>query len=451
MFLTMVCERSWRVKNAGWADLGMLYLVLTASRVVDWRLLCCYLAALFLASTLPFHHSVSPASLFGTEWSTLISWSVLISQGMSGALLGVVFSVLWRDRGLRSRIPGFLTAVAAFQFFSAAFSYGAFTYWYLAAAAFVAGFIWRGRGLVLGPLLIQMCGLLSLSSAAAVREGQVSGAYAMAWLGVIAFTFAFLGLLSNRFDRLRDAADLNAAEAPPDRPRPGLTAIDITALAGLVRRLDISATIKAFSAVLAPLIAFQAGWVVRAIANFVSGSPDLDLTNVVRAFAVAGVLTPFSFLILDWAARKQAWRYVSAIIGAAAGAIAFASLGALLGFFPTEFEGSELYPIIIIGAVLLPGLGTALMARTPRIRLVGFLIAAVMPALAVFGLRGDGAPSETGAGPLLQIAFSIFLLAFLIWWLMRTVRLRIDLSGDWPRSFLLGAIPGRSFWVRGHF
>jgi hypothetical protein len=226
------------------AVLGAFCLVLTASRIVDWKRLCCMLITLFLGRALWYEHPASPAALFG------FGWDILIKQGMSGALLGVVLLTLWRDRDLplpkRWRIRVFLAAVVSFQFVGAL----SYDFTVLGAAAFVIGFVWCGRGLVLGPLLIQLCGVVSLS-VAALREEDSFGAFGLARLGAVAFGFGFFGLLSNRYGRLREKADSIPDSAIPERSKIGWTSIDITALAKVVRKLDISATIKEFGAVLA--------------------------------------------------------------------------------------------------------------------------------------------------------------------------------------------------------
>src|SRR5215469_8269138 len=434
-----------------WAVLGVFCFVLTASRVVDWRLLCCFLVALFFCWTLWFDRPASPAELLG------LRWTILISDGMSGALLGILFSVLRRDQGFRRLksvwIPVVLAAVVFFQFAGDGFREGGFlNYWYLGAAAFLTGLIWRGRGLVLGPLLIQLCCALSLSSVAAFGEPPSFGRSVMALLGAITFSFAFFGLLSNRYDRLRERADSIRGLAITNRSQSVWTSIDITALGKVVRQFDISATIKAFSAVLAPLIAtLNAAAAVAMLTKVVQLSSESEFTGAARAVAVVGVLTPFLFMITDWAARKDDLKHLSAMTGAAVGGLGFAALGAFIGFFMDELEDPK--ACLIVAALLVLALGMLLIARTGRMRVVGWITAAVVLSPLTFQLGKaliDDAQSEEGGAPLAVIVLLV-LLTFAIWWLVRAVRLRIVLSADWPRSLLLGPIRRRGFWVRAAF
>src|SRR5687767_6083973 len=111
--------------------------------------------------------------------------------------------------------------------------------------------------------------------------------------------------------------------------------IDITALSRVIRRLDVSATLKAFVAVLAPLFVLNNLASIIAMIkvistdgfSFVDGMPLvlMLLGHAILAFA------PLAFIVADWVARRDASRHLSAIAGAAWGAFGFLIVGGLLG------------------------------------------------------------------------------------------------------------------------
>ena len=239
--------------------------------------------------------------------------------------------------------------------------------------------------------------------------------------------------------------------------------VDITALAGTVRRLDVSATSRSFFAVLAPLsvllnlagvFAFLVA-LLEADFGFEEDGAFVASAAVMAIFAFA----PLGFVVHDWLARREGWRHMSAIIGAAIGSLGFALIGVgiwFVGFMLEEAGIREEAPLAVVGAGLpaLLGLAGWLLARSALVRGIG-LAAAIAVLLAgfsplVFGLiedlgSGDAGVVEETVIPLLTTSM---LLALGFWWFVRSVRLRIVLSSDRPRTLLLGDLQVKSIWAR---
>ena len=114
--------------------------------------------------------------------------------------------------------------------------------------------------------------------------------------------------------------------------------VDISALAWMVRRMDVSATVKSFFAV---FVIFVVLVYLSALYGFTSkllhylfhflDSENLGVVFSVILTAVISTLAPLTFIIWDWVARKP-WRHLAALNGALLGSIAMALVGGAIGF-----------------------------------------------------------------------------------------------------------------------
>jgi MFS family permease len=244
---------------------------------------------------------------------------------------------------------------------------------------------------------------------------------------------------------------------------------DITDLARSVRQIDFSVTLKAFTAVLAPLAVL---WNIHAIYEAVEfvvmevqTEGDIDenfwMAVAIVIASLSAILSPFAFILLDWARRKQRWRYVSVVYGAALGALAFALIGLGIGVLTTAIWENEAG------------------AYDRRLR-VALFIATLVVALMVLALarmapgRNRNRVLWTGAGLGLVVAMAypvqvtitqewerselllfysnwfgwLVLACWMPWWLVRAIRIRLTMSSPIPRSLFLGQFVDGSFWFR---
>ena len=243
--------------------------------------------------------------------------------------------------------------------------------------------------------------------------------------------------------------------------------IDITALTWMIRRMDVSATLKTFSAAFAFLTVV---FYLQDIFGFVVDTfrYELDLVNAdsIGWFAssvglmIIAAFTPLAFILWDWVAR-QPWRVLAAVNGVLLGSLAAAGLAGLLGaflwFVVEQFDEMTIVERGILSAVVGASLAvvtTWMVGRSRRLRLsmMAIVVAAVAAVLFAFlygiiydvlqGGRGD--PREELIH-LLGLGFSVVSGA---WLLIRTIRHRIILSGNRPRELFLGALYRKGFWVR---
>lgn len=250
--------------------------------------------------------------------------------------------------------------------------------------------------------------------------------------------------------------------------------VDISALAWIVRRLDVSATFKTFVAVFAILLVL---YNLIAIYQFVLIALHDDFGIVESGSAgwlIAGIVTlvvaafgPLAFIVWDWVARRP-WRYLAAFNGALLGAIAMAAIGAAIGALGNEiFENLESFALAerIVFAALL-GIPLAIMlvllfaeSKSIQVAMKWLLIAMAGAVLAglvyYFGedLSSDveDLSSDSPGGlseSLLALLALVFYVAVPAWLIVRVIRHRIILSSDLPRELFLGALHRKGFWVR---
>jgi hypothetical protein len=222
--------------------------------------------------------------------------------------------------------------------------------------------------------------------------------------------------------------------------------VDITGVANVVRRLDESSTLQSFFAALALLyVAFSLATVgVMLWGLHQSESLDERELWLTLAAGTLASLAPLSFMAFDWIARKR-WRHLAAIVGAAIG-----GLGAGAVMVGAAFA-LPLVPVpALIAAGLLLVVLTWLLAPSARIRRAALAFFVVAAALLALGWMADSVErSEEGLG---RAAVRTLLLALTVavgaWTVVRAVLVRIVLSGDRPRTLLLGELRRGGFWRR---
>ena len=237
--------------------------------------------------------------------------------------------------------------------------------------------------------------------------------------------------------------------------------IDISALASMVRRMDVSATLKSFVVVVAVLLVWTNLATIGTALQW--GILELfDAAGVASAWVITAViaaLAPLGFIVWDWVARRP-WRHLAAVSGALIGGIGFAAVGGALGAL--AYMGAEeldaesltewpaLSAAISVVVVVLTGW---LITESRRLRaLLGWaLVAAAVLVLAGFFfllMERTIEDPETTRDDWVALIGAAVALPVVVWLFVRAVRHRIVLSGDRPRELMLGAIERRSFWAR---
>lgn len=243
--------------------------------------------------------------------------------------------------------------------------------------------------------------------------------------------------------------------------------VDISALAWMIRRMDVSATLKTFTATFALLtVLFYLREIYEFVVDVIRYDFDLDesgslawLVGSVSLMAISA-FTPFAFILWDWVAR-QPWRYLAALngalIGSAAAAAVSAGIGSSMFFFLEEFGELSILGrgiLAVTNGTLLASLATWMASDSKRLRAVmrwimiavgaALLVAFLVPVVEEMFEESPGAVRDELLG-LVGIGVSVVLG---VWLLIRTVRHRIILSGNRPRELFLGAVYRKGFWVR---
>jgi hypothetical protein len=458
--------------GSSWYWLTVACFAVTALGLLDWRVLIAVLIFLFAAewayTTLGISLSSQPTVPARADAGEIaMSWLYseaprlpLLLSAVSAALFGRAIQPFW-SRGDIGALHGrrtlwLLTSVLSIQFSilplvtrgqsvsSEPLLLGGIT--------FMAGLLWGRKAMFAAPLSILLCFLVGIFAYDERALWWLSSE--MGRFGLVAFPYVYFGVL------VREGA--GERETTEDT----LRIVDVTPLAKLVRELDVSATLKAFVAVLAPLvvlsnlrkiIAFFAD--VMEIVDFF----DSDEILLVVAFLVTSILAvfaPLGFIVTDWLARREAGRYLSAISGAALGLLGIVVVAQAFGASTFLLEEIESDPFdagrwILAGAVLLVlslVLGRML-AQSQRTRSV---LLGVMILLGIAILAGAAYPTirdlqePEAIQDLLGALLSVALVAAAILFIVRGVRLRLLLSGSRPRSLLLGELRG-GFWIRMAF
>ena len=362
---------------------------------------------------------------------------------------------------------GALPVIGMLQFGSMRFYASSNAGWIVGAVGFVAALAAGARGLVAAPLLLATTATLAfaaagrdldspavLADAAAVAAVAAQCGADAAAVAAVAALCGFIGWCAHRSMVHTRKADSGSA---------GL--LDISRLAAFVHRLDTSATLRSFGALLAVL---GVAWMLFAmgafagIVHWLSGGEALDLDAEKVALIVAGMtlllLTPLAFIVNDALQRRDGARPVSALSGAVLAALGLALVGALLGGFavvPQELVGGEAASRVVVPAtlaVILALLATVLVTSARRVAAVAagllMLLLLLLIALGALALLAMLSPERESEGNAVSTALIVLAAAVFIALLVRGVRLRADLAGDVPRGLLFGEIAGGSLWAR---
>lgn len=380
----------------------------------------------------------------------------------AAALLGWALLPYFERSGLEAsrRIWLALGAIVLLQFGIAPFAESGHTTffaltpagWIAGGAGFAAALVRGGRALVVAPLVLVTAFLV----APVVSTGEVETLEVLfnaTALATVAAMAAFMGWCVRR-----SAVALGRSE----RKGP----LEIDRLAHFVQRLDTSATLRSFGALLAVI---GVAWalvrmgVFAAIFQLSPGSDMEDVPELAVALTLAALLAlaPLGFIGADAIQRQDRWRPLATLSGAvlaglalAVGAVVLAALVVL----PLEAHGREAATLsTLAGVVAVFTLLVALLATAnPRaMAVLGALFLAsglgAIGAIAFQVLAQEGAETRAGSAGTsmdLQILAAMATVALALPFVARAVRLRADLSGPVPRGLLFGEIDGRNFWPR---
>lgn len=334
---------------------------------------------------------------FGSEACDVAS-AALLSWALLRYLLG-------GDRAARMRLALALGSIAVLQLgFAPAmdaqrgvFLAGGTGGWLIGGAAWVAGLVWGGRGLLAAPLpLLAVAALVSLVATHPSPLAFIVDAGAIA---CVAGMNAFVGWCTGRTTKADDAMSPSAQRV-----------IDIGRLARFVRRLDTSATLRSFAALLIVLgVAYKLAQMsaFAMIIHAFDADADVDVAHLVLVWGlvVLLVLTPLGFIGIDAINRQDRWRPASMLTGATLAGLGWAG---------------------VTGGIAALVLSQSLddwraLARFDRQAAIDFA---------------------------LQLLAEVLSFALALVFIVRGVRLRVGLSTALPRGLLFGEITGGGFWPR---
>jgi hypothetical protein len=235
----------------------------------------------------------------------------------------------------------------------------------------------------------------------------------------------------------------------------------------MIRRMDVSATLKAFTVVIAFLTVLISlcsvyGFVIEVLHDdYGYGEPaDWVFLAAVLAAGTVAALTPLAFIVWDWMMRKP-WRATAAVTGGLLGGLIVGVLGFLLALAADlGFQSDSLGPYssrgLMVGVSLL-GFALLIMWMTAKpgwfSRALGTALIVLLAAASLYSvdfLMGEAGltAEDASRSDKISAAMTLVSVLFLSWILVRAVRHRIVLSGDVPREVLLGALPRKRFWAR---
>ena len=463
--LTLVWGSTWMF---AWVPvLGLLGVLAGAARLRVWAIglgLVLLLEVLRIATGLP-----PIAELFRETRLLAFPYALYELSGhacdvAAAALLGWALLPYFERRGLEAnrRLWLALGAIVLLQFGIAPIAESGRTAffaltpagWIAGGAAFAAALARGGRALVVAPLVL----VTAMLVAPVMSTGEVETLEVLfnaAALATVAAMAAFMGWCVRR-----SAAAVGCTDRLVQGP------LEIDRLAHFVQRLDTSATLRSFGALLAVL---GVAWglvkmgVFAAIFQLSPGADMEDVPELVVAFMLVALLAlaPLGFIVADAIQRQDRWRPLATLSGAvlaglglAVGAVVLAALVVL----PLDAHGRDAAAVsTLLGVVAAFTLLVALLA-TANMRVMSVLGALLLAsslgaigAIAVQVLAQQGGEIETGSAGSsmdLQILAAMAAVALALPFVARAVRLRADLSGPVPRGLLFGEIVGRSFWPR---
>ena len=196
-----------------WVWLFVLCFAFPAWRILDWRLVIALLLALCVGEWIWSRlWDMSPEAAPVEGDATLDGLAVtrsrsafeigreIISVFGSAALMGAAFAPFWQTQHVEPlrawRTPVLMAAILVLKcVVIPAGGYG-FSGFIFGGIAYLAGLVWRTKALVVAPLAIQLCYLLSFVGHGE-GDARMTGSE-LVRLGAITFPFAFFGVLSNR-------------------------------------------------------------------------------------------------------------------------------------------------------------------------------------------------------------------------------------------------------------
>ena len=410
------------------------------------------------------------ADLFSENARTLTWPGSMIELGIqachagSAALLAWAAPTTWGGRGARpGRLAwqalagvlllqyGALTALGTLEPRWMTFYAISNAGWIVGSVGFLAAVAIGVRGFVAAPLL--MATAVALAIGASGRDGDSPVPLVLgAAVAAVTALYGFVGWCIHRsMARDREAAFGNAAY------------LDIGRLAAFVRRLDTSATLRSFGAL---LVVLGVAWKLIELGTFTvivqwfSGAETVAIDTAALLLGVAGMgliaLIPLAFIANDALQRRDDARVVSALSGSMLAAVALALIGALLGGFaavPEELLGGEdrarlVVPGVlgVIGALLATTLLTS--SRKLAAFAAGLVLLLLVVALVALGSLAMNEPDNEGDGTALSMGLTLLAVVVSVALLARGLNLRVDLSAHLPRGLLFGEIAGGGFWAR---
>lgn len=382
---------------------------------------------------------------------------ILLAQGAVAAMLGTAFA---RERGVGSAaVGGMLRLVVSLPLALAgvlailpALTLGQVQVWgtgtwVLAGVAFLGGRHLGVHGAIGVPLAL-LAAIVAVAVAIDPRLNQYALSSGLPMLAGIALAYGLAGWLAQRRDRAKVLAIPGAAVAD---------AIDISVMARVVQQVDHAATLRAFFALLVPVLVI---WQVAGIGigvDFGLGLFDDEDKSTWIGMGVAAAffaLWPLAFVVVDWMDRQDRFRVLSAVTGCVLAWFGAAVLALGVGApLPLVLEDAPTWVRAGAAALFATGAVTltiGLLCRGPVWRriaqvlvgLFGLAFAALLAALAIAQAEPDD-PSIW-----LQLVAVLVALSLLVGWWVRAVRLRLILAEDRPRALLYGALPQGRFWVR---
>jgi len=450
-----------------WSWLTVACFAVAAFGLLDWRVLVTMLILLFTAEWVctqiwtltPVKFSITSGKEAGeiaTAWDyTAKPRLSLLASSVSAVLFGSVIRPFWLRRkiGALEERPTLclLATILSIQFIILPFLSKGQTVssdvMLLGGLMFTAGLIWRRKAMVAAPLAIMLCYLIGL--VVYDERGLYYLSVRMGDFGMLAFPFVFFGVLVGEHVR---------------RPRTAegvLRTVDLTPLSKLIRDLDVSATLKAFFAVLAPLIVIgNLGAIYSPIAMILDFDFDSLLAAALMIISILAAFAPLGFIVTDWIPRREAGRYLSAITGAGLGLLGILAVSQALGASTFLVQEAEWAPYeagrwILSGAValvlaLIVGRMVARSIRLRRVMLGALLFPFIIFIVVVAFQNIAELQGPEDSDDLWTVLLVIAATAILIWFIVRGVRIRLLLSGTRPRSMLFGELRG-GFWVRMAF
>lgn len=208
----------WFGFRSGLPLLTAIAFLLTVTGTVDWRIVIAAILGFFAIDSLVswFAQAQDAASTLErvgpTLGETLWRETRYLADAVGAVLLAAALSPFWRtlepDVLANRRTRGFLLAILIVWLLGLAgggHTVGGVGAMLLGGVAYVAGLLWRVRGLLAGPLILQICFLASLFFHGAEGADGLT-AYQITNIAIATFPFAFFGFLSNRYPPIPSTA-----------------------------------------------------------------------------------------------------------------------------------------------------------------------------------------------------------------------------------------------------